>query len=74
MAKTKKEVKSLSDHLQSAAKYSGTTLSVSAAIVGILIFYRPELKDIETHIYALVAFFGNLLLVVLVKKTENNTK
>ena len=70
MAK-QKEVKTLGDHLASAAKYSGSSLTIALALTQIIIFLVPRVEPISEPIYALIAFFGNLLIVVITKKSES---
>jgi|GEM_PF-6793581 len=48
-------------------KYGGTAGAVSTAIVGILLFFRPDFEPIGIYITTLTTFIVNALLVIYFK-------
>lgn len=58
------------EHLESAAKYSGSSLTIALAVVQIVVFVFPNLEPITEALYALVAFFINLALVYIIKEKK----
>lgn len=53
--------------MESGAKYAGTSLALSAAIVGILTFAFPQLKPVDAHIGYLITFAINMAAIYFVK-------
>ena len=63
--------KTTQQHLESGAKYSGTSLALAAAITGIFVFFRPDLEPIKEYVLALLAFIINLVMVYLLKVQDD---
>lgn len=61
------QIKTTREHLETGAKYAGTSLALSAAIVGVLTFAFPQLKPIDAHIGYLITFAINLVMVYVLK-------
>jgi hypothetical protein len=55
-------------HLESGAKYAGSSVVLASAVTGIITFYYPEAKEIDQNIVALLTFVFNLLAIYIIKK------
>ena len=64
MKLTTQEAKS---EIASFLKYGGTAGALSTAIVGILLFFRPDFEPIGIYITTLVTFVVNGFLVIYFK-------
>lgn len=63
--------KTTTQHLQTGAKYSATSLTLAVSITEILMFAQPEWLPIKEYVLALLAFFINLIMIYVIRKTEN---
>jgi len=57
-------------HLESGAKYSGTSLTLAIALAEILVFFKPDWQPIATYLQALFAFALNLVMVYVLKQGD----
>jgi len=64
MAKTK----TMTQHIETGIKYSGGSLTLAAALAGILVWYFPEMKEIEGNMVAIFGLLSNLVLITFFKK------
>jgi hypothetical protein len=60
-------MKTLKEHVETGAKYSGSAITLSLAITEILVFARPDWAPIELYLYAIFTFGVNLLMIFLLK-------
>ena len=54
-------------HLESGAKYSGSSIALAVALVGIVTFFKPGWEPISQYMVALSTFVINLIMVYLLK-------
>lgn len=62
--------KTLLQHVESGAKYSGSSLTLAVAITEILVFFLPDWRPIATYLQALFAFALNLVIVYVFKQGD----
>lgn len=62
-----KEIKTAGEQAFSATKYVASAATVSTAIVGILMFAKPDWKPIEPYLLSLMTVGINVLLVYIAK-------
>lgn len=62
------EDKTLREHLTSATKYSGSSVSIGYVLAKIITFIYPNLVPIELEIGAVLTVISNLLVVFVNKK------
>lgn len=63
--------KTTGQHLQTGAKYSGTSLTLAVAIAEIVVFAKPDWQPIKEYILALLAFFINLVMIYVIRMPED---
>lgn len=62
-----KEIKSASEQAFAATKYVASAATVATAIVGIVVFARPDWKPIEGYLLSLLTVALNVILVYITK-------
>lgn len=62
-----KEIKTTRQHVESGAKYSGSSLALATALTGIVIFFKPDWQPIDQYMLALSAFTFNIAIIYLFK-------
>ena len=62
-----KEIKTMREHLESGAKYSGSSVAVGYSIAKIIVFAFPQIQPVELEIAGIMTFVVNLILVRLMK-------
>lgn len=65
-----KEIKSAGEQAFSATKYVASAATIATAVVGIIVFARPDWKPIEGYILSLLTVALNVLLVYITKSEK----